>query len=119
MASYRVGTRGSKLALWQAEHVVARLQAALPEAQFDIVVIRTTGDKRQDVPLQEIGDKSLFIREIEASLLDGSVDLAVHSLKDVPSQLDGRFALAAILERDDPRDVLLTTAGGGLSDLLQ
>jgi hydroxymethylbilane synthase len=109
-----VGTRGSKLALWQAEHVIGRLREARTEARFEVVTIRTTGDKRQDVPLREIGDKSLFIKEIEAALSDGAIDLAVHSLKDVPSRLDARFELAAVLERDDPRDVLLTAAGGGL-----
>jgi hydroxymethylbilane synthase len=112
--TYRLGTRGSKLALWQAEHVIARLQTAYPDARFEAVPIRTMGDQRQDVPLQAIGDKSLFIKEIEAALLDGTVDLAVHSLKDVPSRLDERFALAAILQRDDPRVVLLTASGGGL-----
>jgi hydroxymethylbilane synthase len=112
-----VGTRGSKLALWQAEHVVERLSAALPGFQAELVTIRTTADQRADVPLQEIGDKSLFIKEIEAALLEGSIHFAVHSLKDVPSVLDERFTLAAVLERDDPRDVLLTRDGGGLAAL--
>lgn len=117
MRGIRVGTRGSKLALWQAEHVAEKLRAAQPETPVELVPIRTTGDKRLDVPLQSIGDKSLFIREIEAALADGSIDLAVHSLKDVPSQLESRFALSAILERDDARDVLLTRAGTTLSQL--
>lgn len=110
-----MGTRGSKLALWQAEHVVAGLSTAVEGFQAELVTIRTTADQRMDVPLQEIGDKSLFIKEIEAALLDGSIDFAVHSLKDVPSVLDERFTLAAVLERDDPRDVLLTRDGGGLA----
>jgi hydroxymethylbilane synthase len=114
VTTYRVGTRGSKLALWQAAHVIARLRELTSSAQFDIVTIRTTGDKRTDIPLQAIGDKSLFIKEIEEALISGAVDLAVHSLKDVPSRLDHRFALAAVLQRDDPRDVLL---GGSLSTL--
>ncbi len=114
MTTYRVGTRGSKLALWQAEHVIARLREVHSSAQFEIVTIRTTGDKRTDVPLQAIGDKSLFIKEIEEALISGAVDLAVHSLKDVPSRLDHRFALAAVLPRDDPRDVL---RGGALPAL--
>ncbi|MFI5267451.1 MAG: hydroxymethylbilane synthase, partial [Chloroflexota bacterium] len=119
MRTYRVGTRGSKLALWQAEHVVGLLRVAHPEAAFEVVPIRTTGDKRQDVPLQEIGDKSLFLKEIEEALASGAIDLAVHSLKDVPSSLEARFTLAAVLERDDPRDVLLTRDAGGLSALQQ
>jgi len=115
--TFRVGTRGSKLALWQAGHVVGRLQQLHPRQHFEIVPIRTSGDKRTDVPLQAIGDKSLFIKEIETALLDGGVDLAVHSLKDVPSRLDDRFVLAAILERDDPRDVLLTRDSVALAQL--
>jgi len=114
-----VGTRGSKLALWQAEHVIERLRATYPSDRFETVTIRTTGDKRMDVPLQAIGDKSLFTKEIEEALLAGAVDLAVHSLKDLPSRLDDRFAIAAVLERDDPRDVLLTPAGGGLQALAE
>jgi hydroxymethylbilane synthase len=114
---YRVGTRGSKLAMWQAEHVVGRLASLYPGDSFDVVAIRTTGDKRQDVPLREIGDKSLFLKEIEEALDSGDIDFAVHSLKDVPSQLDPRFTLPAILERDDPRDVLLSRDGSGLRNL--
>lgn len=116
MGTYRVGTRGSKLALWQAQHVVDLLRAAYPSDSFELVPIHTTADKRQDVPLQDIGDKSLFLKELEEALAAGNVDLAVHSLKDVPSHLDPTFTLPAILERDDPRDVLLTAAGG-LKDL--
>ena len=107
MRTYRVGSRGSKLALWQAENVVAGLRKRHPGCSFDISVIHTTADKRPDVPLQVMGDKSLFLKEIEAALLDGSIDFAVHSLKDVPSRLDSQFALAAVLEREDARDVLL------------
>ncbi len=112
MGTYRLGTRGSKLALWQAEHVRAQLSA-----DVELVTISTTGDKRMDVPLQSIGDKSLFIKEIEEALLDERIDFAVHSLKDVPSRLDERFVLAAVLERADPRDVLLTRDGGGLDSV--
>lgn len=84
---------------------------------MELVTINTTADTRMDVPLQAIGDKSLFIKEIETALVDGGIDFAVHSLKDVPSQLDERFALAAVLEREDPRDVLLTRDGLGFSKL--
>jgi hydroxymethylbilane synthase len=114
VAALRIGTRGSKLALWQAEHVALLLRTARPLDTFEIAVIRTAADKRPDVPLQSFGDKSLFIQEIEEALLAGRVDLAVHSLKDVPSRLDARFALAAILAREDARDVLLTRDGGPL-----
>ncbi|HVA25659.1 MAG TPA: hydroxymethylbilane synthase [Chloroflexota bacterium] len=117
MRTYKVGTRGSKLALWQAEHVIGLLQGAHPGLDFEVVSIQTSGDKRQDVPLQEIGDKSLFLKEIEEALASGAIDLAVHSLKDVPSLLEAPFSLPAILERDDPRDVVLTASGGGLSSL--
>jgi hydroxymethylbilane synthase len=113
----RLGTRGSKLALWQAEHVAGQLRAAHPGLAIELLPIRTTGDKRMDVPLQAIGDKSLFIREIEAALADRTIDLAVHSLKDVPSRLAPRFAIAAVLEREDARDVLLTRSGVALSQL--
>lgn len=114
VATLRIGTRGSKLALWQAEHVAQRLAALHPGESFKIVVIRTSADKRPDVPLQSFGDKSLFIKEIEEALLAGSIDLAVHSLKDVPSHLSPEFALAAVLEREDARDVLLTGRAGTL-----
>ncbi|HUF17144.1 MAG TPA: hydroxymethylbilane synthase [Thermoanaerobaculia bacterium] len=97
-----IGTRGSKLALWQANEVRDRLDAAGFEAE--IRVIRTTGDRRQDVPLAQIGGKGLFIKEIEEALERGEVDLAVHSLKDVPSIVPDSFALAGFLERGDPRD---------------
>ena len=111
--TYRVGTRGSKLALWQAEHVAGLLRAAHPDGTFELVTIHTSADKRQDAPLRSFGDKSLFLKEIEEALGAETIDLAVHSLKDVPSRLDPAFELAAVLERDDPRDVLLTASGGG------
>src|SRR5947207_3103767 len=107
MPQLRIGSRGSKLALWQAEHVAAGLRRLHPGGEVDIVVIKTTADKRPDVPLSAIGDKSLFIKEIEVALSDGSIDAGVHSLKDVPSRLGQQFCLAAVLAREDPRDVLL------------
>jgi len=108
----RLGTRGSALALAQAEELRRRLAAACPAlaapAQLETVVVRTTGDRVQDRPLSEIGGKGLFARELEEALLDRRIDVAVHSLKDLPSVLDGAFRLAAVLERADPRDALVT-----------
>ena len=98
----RVGTRGSPLALWQAGEVSRQLveQGYRPE----IVTIKTSGDKRQDVSLASIGGKGLFIKELEEALARGEIDIAVHSLKDVPSIIPAQFALAGFLERADPRD---------------
>ena len=98
----RIGTRGSQLALWQANRVAKHLleQGYRPE----LIPIKTTGDKRQDVSLADIGGKGLFIKELEEALHRGDVDIAVHSLKDVPSLIDDRFLLAGFLQRADPRD---------------
>jgi hydroxymethylbilane synthase len=98
----RIGTRGSQLALWQANTVMNRLAAAGYRAE--IVTIKTTGDKRTDVPLASVGGKGLFIKELEEALRRGEVDLAVHSLKDVPSLIPDDFILAGFLDRGDPRD---------------
>lgn len=97
-----IGSRGSQLALWQARHIAAKLNV-----ETRIEVIKTTGDKIQDVPLSQVGGKGLFTKEIEEALLDRRVDLAVHSLKDMPSQLPSGLILSAIPEREDPRDALL------------
>jgi hydroxymethylbilane synthase len=110
----RIGSRGSALALWQAEHVRARLQALGHEVA--IVVITTTGDRIQDRRLESVGGKGAFLKEIEEALLADEVDLAVHSLKDVPTALPDGLRLTAILERADPRDVLLS-AGARLDAL--
>lgn len=118
----RLGTRGSPLALKQAEEARARLIAAHPAlaapGAVEIVVIRTTGDRVQDRPLAELGGKGLFAKEIEEALLDGRIKVAVHSLKDLPSWLPEGLALAAVLPREDPRDGLVTLDGlPGLSAL--
>ncbi len=120
----RLGTRGSPLALAQAAETAERLRAAWPElaeeGAIETVVVRTTGDRVRDRPLAEIGGKALFAKEIEAALLAGEIDLAVHSLKDLPSQLPEAFALAAVLPREDPRDTLVLAQGrGGLESLPQ
>jgi len=113
----RIGTRGSALALWQARHVAARL-AALPGAPpTEIVEIRTQGDHVLDLPLSQVEGKAFFTKEIEEALLEGRVDLAVHSLKDLPTELPAGLALGAVLEREDPRDVLLTRDGTRFEEL--
>jgi len=99
----RIGTRGSKLALWQANDVARRLRDA-GCATTEIVPIRTSGDRRPDASLASIGGKGVFIKELEEALVAGTIDLAVHSLKDVPSIMPDQFVLAAFLERGDPRD---------------
>jgi len=118
-ASLRIGTRGSPLALVQARMVRERLAAAagLEERAIELVVIRTTGDTIQDRPLAEEGGKGLFTKEIEEALLNGGVDLAVHSAKDMPTVLPDGLVLAACLEREDPRDVFISRKARSLSDL--
>src|SRR5271154_803288 len=107
-----VGSRGSQLALWQARWIQARLESFGVESRLEI--IHTTGDKITDVALSKVGTKGLFTKEIEEALLAGSIDLAVHSLKDMPTDLPDGLILAAIPEREDPRDALV---GGRLADL--
>jgi hydroxymethylbilane synthase len=106
MPALRIGSRGSQLALWQANHVAGLLRALGHDVE--IQVIKTTGDKIQDVPLAQVGTKGMFTKEIEEALAVNRVDLAVHSLKDLPTTQEPGFILAAITERDDPRDVLLS-----------
>lgn len=115
----RIGTRGSPLALWQAHAVQAALAAALKvePAQVAIEVIRTTGDQIQDRALSEAGGKGLFTKELEEALLDGRVDLAVHSAKDVATYLPEGLHLAGYLPRADVRDALILKSGAGLADL--
>jgi hydroxymethylbilane synthase len=103
-----IGSRGSQLALWQAHHISAKLHELGVETRLEI--IKTTGDKIQDVPLSQVGGKGLFTKEIEEALLDRRIDLAVHSLKDMPSELPAGLILSAIPEREDPRDALLGAA---------
>lgn len=110
-----IGTRGSKLALWQANWVMEQLSAEGHEVE--IRIIKTTGDKLEDVPLTAAGTKGLFIKEIEEALLDGSVDLAVHSMKDLPTEQPGGLLIAAVPKREDARDVLISLAGKQLREL--
>jgi hydroxymethylbilane synthase len=112
-----IGTRGSPLALWQASHVAERLRAAFPGLTVRLEPIKTTGDRILDVPLAKVGGKALFVKEIEEALLDRRVDLAVHSMKDVPTELPHGLTIGAITEREDPHDVLITRTGTRLADL--
>lgn len=107
---YIIGSRGSKLALWQAEWVKSRLEAA--GAEVEIEIIKTSGDVIRDLPLTVIGGQGVFTKEIEQALLDGRVDIAVHSLKDLPTTLADGLVLAAITEREDARDALVLRGGG-------
>ena len=113
----RVGTRGSKLALAQTDWVVRQIRVRYPELRIEKVVIKTKGDKILDVPLAKIGGKGLFVKEIEEALLRKEIDFAVHSLKDVPSELPEGLDIVAIPEREDPRDVFVGRGIGGLSEL--
>jgi hydroxymethylbilane synthase len=116
VASLHLGTRGSALALWQANWTKSQLEKRWPGLVVDLVPIKTTGDKILDVPLAKIGGKGLFTKEIDEALLDGRIDLAVHSLKDVPFQLPEGIDFAAIPEREDPRDAFVSN-GANLQDL--
>ena len=120
-ALLRLGTRGSPLALVQARTVRTCLAAALGENEeaIEIVRIRTTGDGIQDRPLSEVGGKGLFTKEIEEAMLDGRIDFAVHSSKDMPTVSQPGLTLAACLEREDPRDVFISRKAKGFADLPQ
>lgn len=116
-----IGSRGSKLALWQAEQAKARLLALNPEIDVRVEIIKTTGDVKTD-PLSVIGGKGVFTKELEDALFDGRIDLAVHSLKDLPTLLPDGLTISAICERDDPRDALvvrddLKARGGSIINL--
>jgi hypothetical protein len=104
----KVGTRGSKLALSQTNFVAAGLKKAAPEIDIEVCVIKTKGDIMQDVSLLQIGGQGVFVKEIEEALLSGSIDLAVHSMKDVPGEIPEDLIFPAILQREDVRDVLVT-----------
>src|SRR5215469_13936700 len=115
MARLRIGSRGSQLALWQANHVADLLREKGHEVTIEI--IKTTGDKITDVALAKVGTKGMFTKEIEEALADRRIDLAVHSLKDVPTVLEANFTLAAIMEREDPRDVFVSQKYKSIAEL--
>ncbi len=106
MAPLRVATRGSALARWQAERVVALL-TTLDGVEADLVVVETTGDRRADAPIHEIGGTGVFVKEVQEAVLDGRADIAVHSAKDLPALTPDGLVLAAVPERADPRDALV------------
>jgi hydroxymethylbilane synthase len=112
-----IATRGSQLALWQANHVKARLEAVRPGLTVELAIIKTTGDQILDVPLAKVGGKGLFVKEIEQALLDRKADLAVHSMKDVPGELAPGLALVAVSVREVPWDALCARAAGSLDEL--
>lgn len=117
MQALRLGTRGSRLALWQADYVARELSRRVPGLPVEIVTIKTKGDKILDVPLAKIGDKGLFTREIENELLAGNIDMAVHSMKDLPSVMEEGLCLGAVLPRENPRDVLIAARNYTLQTL--
>ena len=119
MSELRIGTRGSDLAMWQAEYVREALQKAHPQLRISIEVIRTWGDQAPDTPVHAVGGTGVFTTEIVRALLDGSVDAAVHSLKDLPTRITESLAIAAVTEREDPADVLVAKDGLMLAELPQ
>jgi len=119
MSRLTIATRGSKLALWQANHTRDALIAASSDLEVELLVLKTTGDKILDRPLSEIGGKALFVKEIEEALLDGRAQIAVHSMKDVPVELAPGLFMSATTKRADPFDALCTRDGSGLEALPQ
>ena len=115
----RIGTRGSQLALYQANWVKEKFVQTHPHLKVTLITIKTTGDKIQDAPLAKIGGKGLFVKEIEEALIQERIDLAVHSIKDVPTELPESLHLSAITKREDPRDVFISKDGTQLRDLPQ
>jgi len=113
----RIGTRGSPLAVWQAEWVRSRLLALHPEYTAEIVKIKTTGDKILDVPLAKVGGKGLFVKEIETALLEDRIDLAVHSMKDMPAEIPTGLCIGVVPERENPLDILIARNGNAFGDL--
>jgi hydroxymethylbilane synthase len=116
-AILRIGTRGSKLALWQANWVKQAIEARHSHLVVEIQIIKTKGDKILDVPLAKIGGKGLFVKEIEEALLDGGIDIAVHSMKDMPGDIPKGLCIGAVPERENPFDVLISDRGLCLKDL--
>jgi hydroxymethylbilane synthase len=110
----RLATRGSELARWQTDHVASLLRAAHPDLTTESVIVETTGDRRVDIPIWEMGGKGVFVKEVQAAVLDGRADVAVHSAKDLPALTPDELVIAAVPERADPRDALV---GSALADL--
>jgi hydroxymethylbilane synthase len=114
MPRLRVATRGSELARWQATHVADRLTAAHPQLTVELVIVETTGDRRRDVPVWELGGQGVFVKEVQTAVLEGRADLAVHSAKDLPSTTGPGLCLASVPGRADPRDALVGSTLAGL-----
>ena len=112
-----IATRGSKLALWQAEHIKGRLTAQYPDLEVELLVLKTKGDVILDVPLAKVGGKGLFVKEIEEALLSGAADIAVHSMKDVPMVLPEGLILGAVPEREVCNDLFLSERYAELAEL--
>ncbi|AKU21719.1 porphobilinogen deaminase [Massilia sp. NR 4-1] len=112
-----IASRESRLAMWQAEHVRARLSLLYPQCSVEILGMTTRGDQILDRTLSKVGGKGLFVKELEVAMAEGRADLAVHSLKDVPMELPEGFALAAVLEREDPRDAFVSSDYASLDEL--
>lgn len=117
--TYRIATRKSPLALWQAEYVKARLEQAQPGIHVELLLLTTQGDKHLDTPLAKIGGKGLFVKELEQALLDKRADMAVHSMKDVPMEVPPGLRLHTALEREDPSDAFISTQYASLLELPQ
>jgi hydroxymethylbilane synthase len=117
MERIRIATRESRLALWQAEHVKARLEALHPGLRVELVPMTTKGDQLLEATLAKAGGKGLFVKELEVAMSEGRAELAVHSMKDVPAELPAGFVLAAITEREDPRDAFVSNRYASLAEL--
>jgi hydroxymethylbilane synthase len=116
LSSLKIGTRGSQLALWQANWVKRELEKRYPGMEISLVTVKTIGDKILDVPLAQVGGKGLFVKELEEAMLRGDIDLAVHSMKDVPTEFPDGLGIHCITEREDPRDALVSR-GVAFADL--
>lgn len=114
---FKIGTRGSELALWQANFVKTRLETLFSESTFEIKIIKTTGDQLLDIALSKIGDKGLFTRQIEAELLNGEIDFAVHSLKDLQTMQPDGLIIGAVCKREVPNDVFISESQGSIDEL--
>jgi hydroxymethylbilane synthase len=117
MKKLRIATRESPLALWQANHIKSLLESAHAELQCEIIGMTTLGDRNKFSPLSQMGGKGVFVKELETALLDGSADIAVHSMKDVPGELPEGLAITSIIERASPQDAFVSNRFESLSDL--
>jgi hydroxymethylbilane synthase len=115
--SLKIGTRASKLAMWQANWVKSAIAKTYPQQNIELITIKTKGDKILNVPLAKVGGKGLFVKEIEQALLDGRIDVAVHSMKDMPAEIPTGLCIGAIPPREDPSDVLISKEGHLFSEL--